>query len=59
MPQWDFNEFRIIAHGTLSQWSRGFLLVIHGTLIENHIKYKKVERVQIYIYMFLTQLQCR
>jgi hypothetical protein len=33
-PQWDFNEFRIIAHGTLSQWPRGFLLVTHGTLIE-------------------------
>ena len=30
-PQWDFNEFRIIAHGTLSQWPRGFLLAIHGT----------------------------
>jgi hypothetical protein len=35
------NEFRIIAHGTLSQWPRGFLLVTHGTLIEeNH------ERIQ-------------
>jgi hypothetical protein len=33
-PQWNFNEFWIIVHGSLSQWSRGFLLVIHGNLIE-------------------------
>ena len=32
--KWDFNEFRIIAHGTLLQWPRGFLLVTHGSLIE-------------------------
>ena len=34
MPQWDFNEFRIIAHGTLSQRPCGFLLVTHWTWIE-------------------------
>ena len=45
-PQWCFKEFRIIVHGgtlnecriivhgTLSQWPRGFQLVTHGTLIE-------------------------
>jgi hypothetical protein len=27
-----FNRFWIIAHGTLSQWSSDFQLIIHGTL---------------------------
>jgi hypothetical protein len=31
---WEFNEFRILVHGTLSQWFRGFLLVTNEALLE-------------------------
>jgi hypothetical protein len=34
LPQWDFKEFRIMVHGTLSQWSHRFLLLDHETLIK-------------------------
>jgi hypothetical protein len=34
MNQLSFNEFRILVHGNLSQWSREYLLVTHGTKCE-------------------------